>query len=80
MKRMTCRQLGGACDQEFFADTFEEMAKQSQAHGKEMFQKQDMAHLQAMQTMQKMMQSQDDFQNWFRSKQHEFDALVDIIN
>ena len=41
MKTMTCKQLGGACDQEFQAETFEEMAALSQQHGKEMFQQQD---------------------------------------
>ena len=29
MKTMTCRQLGGACDKEFRANTFEEIAEQS---------------------------------------------------
>ena len=27
MKTMTCKQLGGACDLEFIANTFEEMSK-----------------------------------------------------
>ena len=31
MKHMTCRQLGGACETEFFAETFEEMAEKKQA-------------------------------------------------
>ncbi len=29
MKTMTCKQLGGACDKEFQANTFEEMAELS---------------------------------------------------
>jgi len=29
MKSMTCNQLGGACDKEFHAVTFEEMAEMS---------------------------------------------------
>lgn len=29
MKTMTCKQLGGACDLEFKADTFDDMAQQS---------------------------------------------------
>lgn len=37
MKTMKCNQLGGACDFEFKADTFEEMAEQSKQHGTEMF-------------------------------------------
>ena len=39
MKTMTCRQLGGACDTEFKANTFEEIAEMSKSHGMEMFQK-----------------------------------------
>lgn len=35
MKTMTCKQLGGACDLTFQAETFEEMARQSQQHGLE---------------------------------------------
>jgi hypothetical protein len=39
MKTMTCKQLGGACDKEFYANSFEEMADLSKKHGMEMFQK-----------------------------------------
>ena len=37
MKTMTCKQLGGACDKEFNANTFDEIAEMSKMHGKEMF-------------------------------------------
>jgi len=36
---MTCKQLGGACDKEFHANSFEEMADLSKKHGMEMFKK-----------------------------------------
>jgi hypothetical protein len=39
MKTMTCKQLGGACDQPFNATTFDEIAVLSKKHGMEMFQK-----------------------------------------
>lgn len=29
MKKMTCKQLGGACDIEFLGETFDEIANQS---------------------------------------------------
>ena len=45
---MTCKQLGGACDLEFRANSFEEIAEQSKKHGMEMFQKGDKEHLEAM--------------------------------
>jgi hypothetical protein len=42
---MTCNQLGGACEQEFQANTFEEIAEQSKSDGIKRFQKRDEAHL-----------------------------------
>ena len=44
---MTCNQLGGACNKEFQAETFEEIAEMSKQHGMEMFQSNDEAHLEA---------------------------------
>jgi hypothetical protein len=35
---MTCKQFGGACDKEFHANTFNEMAELSKQKGTEMFQ------------------------------------------
>ncbi len=75
MKTMTCHQLGGACDLEFKAETFDEMAELSRAHGTEMHQKQDAAHLQAMQKMMELMQKPGEMEKWFESKRAEFDAL-----
>jgi len=75
MKTMTCKQLGGACDIAFQAETFEEMAEKSKQHGMEMFQQQDQAHLQAMQKMQALMQSPNAMQEWMAARKAEFDAL-----
>src|SRR5438093_10389110 len=74
MKTMTCKELGGACDLEFHANTFEEIAQMSQKHGKEMFQKGDKAHLQAMSKMRDLMQSEDGMTKWMESKRKEFEA------
>lgn len=75
MKTMTCKQLGGACDMEFHASTFEEMADLSKKHGLEMFQKGEEAHLKAMGEIQELMKSPKDMKAWFDSKRKEFDAL-----
>ena len=75
MKKMTCNQLGGACDHEFRSNTFEEIAEMSKKHGMEMFQKGDEAHLKAMNEMQDLMQSPDAMSQWFENKRKEFDAL-----
>ena len=75
MKKMTCKQLGGACDLEFHANSFEEIAEMSKQHGMEMFQKGDEAHLNAMNEMQELMKSPETMKNWFEDKRKEFDAL-----
>ena len=75
MKTMTCKQLGGACDMEFHANTFDEMAEISKNHGMEMFQKGDQEHLKAMNDMQELMKSPDGMKEWFENKRKEFDAL-----
>ncbi len=77
MKTMTCKQLGGACNKEFHANTFEEIAEMSKNHGTEMFQKGDEAHLTAMNEMQELMKSPDAMREWFGNKRKEFDVLPD---
>ena len=79
MKTMTCKQLGGACDEPFSANTFEEIAEQSKKHGMQMFQMGDKAHLQAMNEMKDLMKAPDAMKNWFDSKRKEFEALPDNI-
>jgi len=75
MKTMTCKQLGGACDLEFHANSFEEMAQMSKKHGKEMFQMGDDAHFQAMKKMQELMNTPEAMKVWFENKRKEFDSL-----
>lgn len=75
MKTMKCNELSGACDMEFKADTFEEMADLSKKHGMEMFQSGDEGHLKAMNEMQELMKSPEAMAEWFQKKKEEFDAL-----
>ncbi len=75
MKKMTCNQLGGACDQVFSAETFEEIAALSKKHGMEMFQQKDEPHLKAMNDMMELMQAPEKMKEWFDNKRNEFDAL-----
>jgi len=77
MKTMTCKQLGGACDKEFHANSFEEIAEQSKKHGMEMFQKGDQAHLDAMNEMRVVMKDPKAMQEWFDNKRKEFNSLSD---
>lgn len=77
MKTMTCKQLGGACDKEFRANTFDEIAELSKTHGMEMFQKQDKNHLEAMNKIKELMNMPGAMDMWFDSKRKEFEALPD---
>jgi hypothetical protein len=72
---MTCKQLGGACDKGFRANSFEEIAGMSKQHGMEMFQKNDAAHLAAMNEMRALMSRPEAMKEWFESKQRAFAAL-----
>jgi hypothetical protein len=75
MKTMTCKQLGGACDKAFHANTFEQIAEMSKKHGMEMFLKGDTTHLKAMNEMQELMKSPKLMEEWFENKRKEFNAL-----
>jgi hypothetical protein len=75
MKTMTCKQLGGACDMEFRASTFEEMAEMSKKHGMEMFHKGDESHLKAMNEMRELMSDEEAMKKWMDGKREEFEAL-----
>ncbi|MDA9066901.1 DUF1059 domain-containing protein [Flavobacteriales bacterium] len=75
MKKMTCKQLGGACDLVFEANTFDEMAVLSKQHGTEMHQQNEPAHMKAMSEMMELMKSPDAMNKWFTEKREEFDKL-----
>ena len=75
MKTMKCKQLGGACEKEFHANSFDEIAEMSKRHGMEMFEINDEAHLKAMDEMRALMQKPEAMEEWFESKKKEFEAL-----
>ncbi len=75
MKTMTCKQLGGACSKTFSANTFDEIAQMSKLHGKEMFEKGDQAHLEAMNKMMTLMSDEQKMNEWFTARKTEFDNL-----
>ena len=77
MKTMTCKQLGGACDEKFQANTFEEVVQLSKQHGMQMFQAQDSAHLKLMAEVSVLMQNPEVMQSWFENKQKEFTNLTE---
>ena len=72
---MNCKQLGGACEKEFHANSFDEIAEMSKQHGMEMFKNNDEAHLKAINVMQELMQNPEVMKGWFENKKKEFEAL-----
>lgn len=75
MKTMTCQQLGGACEEEFHANTFEEMAELSKNHALEMMQNKDDAHSKAMREMQELMHFPEGSNAWYENKRKTFETL-----
>ena len=75
MKIMTCKQLGGACDKEFHAKTFNEIAELSKKHGTEMYQKGDKEHINAMKKMMELIKDPSSMKKWMTNKQKEFNAV-----
>jgi len=75
MKTMTCSQMGGpdSCEEKFQANTFEEMIEKSKAHGMEMFQKGDEAHMKIMGEMKEKMGDPDAMKNYIEEKKKIFD-------
>ncbi|HEY8934444.1 MAG TPA: DUF1059 domain-containing protein [Cyclobacteriaceae bacterium] len=75
MKTMTCKQLGGACNQSFSANTFDEIAMMVSKHAREMVQQGDAAHIEAMNEMRSKMTSQETMNAWMDEKRKAFDSL-----
>ena len=72
---MTCKQLGGACDQTFTAATFDEIAMMVSKHAREFVQQGDAAHIEAMNEMRKSMTTPETVNAWMNDKRNAFNAL-----
>ena len=75
MKTMTCKDLAGACDAEFHAETFDEMAEMSKKHAMEMLEQGDQAHIEAMEKMKGLMNDPAAMKEWFETVRKTFDSL-----
>jgi len=75
MKTMTCKQLRGTCDEEFHAESVEEMVKLAQKHGMEMAEKGDEAHIKIMEAMKEKGSDPEAQKTWMEQTSKEFDAL-----
>ena len=76
MKTMKCNQLGGACDLDFQANTFDGIVEVSKQHAMDMLQKNDPAHLNAMDRMRQLMKTPEAMADWFETKRTEFEELT----
>ena len=79
MKTMNCRQLGGACETEFQANSYDEIAEMSKQHGMEMYEREDEAHLKAMKEMRDLMQKPDAMNEWFENKKRVYAETCGLI-
>ena len=75
MKTMTCKDLAGACDVEFHAETFDEMAEMPKKHGLEMMEQGDQAHIDAMDKMKESMSDPEAMKQWFETVRNTFEDL-----
>lgn len=72
---MNCKELGGACDQQFSANTFDEIAMMVSKHARERVQSGDTAHIGAMNEMRSKMTSPEAMTAWMNEKREAFNAL-----
>lgn len=77
MKTMTCKQLGGACNHQLSANSFDEIAMLVSKHAREMVANGDQAHIAAMNEMRQQMTSPEAMQAWMADKRRTFDATPD---
>jgi len=75
MKKTTCNNLGGACDEVITGETSAEMGENSRNHVMQKIQAGDEAHKKAMDDM--MALSPEDQQKWYKDFEDGFDSLED---
>lgn len=76
MKKMTCKELYGPCDELIHGETAEEMMENSKKHAMEMVAKGDRVHIDAMEDMKKqhMDMNPEAVKQWMEKFQKEFEA------
>lgn len=76
MRKLTCKELGGACDAIITGNTPEEMGENSKKHAMEMFQQGDANHIAAMEKMKEM--KPQDFQSFWHDFVKRFESAEEI--
>ena len=75
---MSCRDMGGACDKVFRAQTFKELAIQTKIHSNEMVKQKDQPHIDAHKAMKKLMKDPKVMQEWFAKRKEAFESSPDV--
>ena len=78
MKKITCKELGGACEQAFLGDSFADVARQSRQHATEMLAKNDTDHLNAAERMKAFMATPTAMEEWMSEREIYFNNLPDV--
>ncbi len=76
MKTMTCRQLGGPCDQQFHAETADEIIKRQDRHLKEEVKGGDATHEPAHAEMKNRWKHPKQSMDWYTGTKKAFAELA----
>lgn len=79
MKRMTCRQLGGTCDQAHAGNDHNEVIQAQDAHLREVVAAGDRDHEPALKDMKGRWRRPVSGLKWYRQVQRDFAALPDEV-
>ena len=72
---MTCKQLGGSCDLQFFGNTADEVIKAQDKHLREMVATGDETHKSALKAMQARWKNPFKGMGWYLKTKKDFAAL-----
>ena len=75
MKTMTCKQMGGPCDNPFHGKTADEVIKAQDKHLKEMVAKGDETHRSALKSMQGRWKNPISGMKWYMRTKRAYAAL-----
>lgn len=75
MKTMTCKQLGGPCDEKFQANTADEIIKAQDKHLKEIVAGGDETHKNALEMMQGRWRNPIKGMGWYMQTKKDFASL-----
>ncbi len=76
MKKLSCRDLGGVCDEEITGNSFEELGNNCKAHVMEKLSSGDEAHMAAIEKMQNA--SPEEQQSMFTEYEKKFNEAPEM--